>query len=170
MKNKKLLKRIFDIVFWVAIVGFVAFKFGYQRMAPSVDFKELVLLDEQGNEHRLAEFENKNILINFYQSWCGPCMGEMGSLSNAYEQMKNEGFVYIALSDESFDLIKKVKSRGDNQMLFYKTKHSLDDIGIRVYPTTYLLNKKGEVVFEKVNVEAWDSPIILDEFKQLTKN
>jgi len=66
-------------------------------------------------------------------------------------------------------LINKVKSRTDNQMIFLQSKQSFDKIGVRAYPTSYLINKKGEIVFEKVGPEQWDSPEMEAHFRELVQ-
>ena len=138
-------------------------------MAPIVAFAELTLVDEAGQEFTMNDFSDKNVLINFYQSWCGPCMGEMPSLSKAYQSLKEDDFVFIAVSDESFELISHVKERTNSSLIFLQSKQSLDEIGIRAYPTTYLINKKGEVVFEKVGPDEWSAPEMLSKFRKLVQ-
>ncbi|MBL4623646.1 MAG: TlpA family protein disulfide reductase [Flavobacteriales bacterium] len=162
-------KKHIDILFWVVMIVIIAYKFGYQQMAPSVALSELALVDEYGQEFTMKDYANKNVLINFYQSWCGPCMGEMPALSNSYQKLKGEDFVFIAISDEPFQLINRVRSTTKNKMLFLQAKQSLDEIGIRAYPTTYLLNKKGAVVFEKVGPDEWDTPEMIEKFKTLVQ-
>ena len=162
-------KKPIDILFWIVLVAIIAYKFGYQQMAPSITFSELLLVNEAGQNFRIEDYSDKNLLINFYQSWCGPCIQEMPSLSNAYLNLKKDDFVFIAVSDEPFSLINKVKSRTDNQMIFLQSKQSFDQIGVRAYPTSYLINKKGEVVFEKVGPEQWDSPEMEAHFRELVQ-
>ena len=125
-KNKKLI----DILFWVGLLGFAAYKFGYQRMAPSVDFAALQLVDATGKTYTMDTFSGKNVFINFYQTWCGPCMQEMPFLDNAAAQLRDDDFEFIAVSDESFELINRVQARTGNQMLFLQSVSSLSDVGI----------------------------------------
>jgi len=54
-------------------------------------------------------------------------------------------------------------------MIFLQSKQSFDQIGVRAYPTSYLINKKGEVVFEKVGPEQWDSPEMETHFRELVQ-
>jgi thiol-disulfide isomerase/thioredoxin len=162
-KNKKLI----DILFWVGLIGFAVYKFGYQRMAPSVDFAQLEMVDATGKTYTRDTFTGKNVFVNFYQSWCGPCMQEMPFLDNAAAQLRQDNFVFIAVSDESFELINRVQAKSGTQMLFLQAKESLSDLGIRAYPTSYLLNTHGEVLMEEVSAKKWDKPERLKEFREM---
>jgi len=79
-------KKPIDILFLIVVVAIIAYKFGYQQMAPSIAFSELLLVNEAGQKFRIEDYSDKNLLLNFYQSWCGPCIQEMPSLSNAYQK------------------------------------------------------------------------------------
>jgi len=53
----------------------------------------------------LSDFEEKNVLVNFWTSWCGPCVKEFPLLQETQSTIK-EDFVFIMISDESIDKIK----------------------------------------------------------------
>lgn len=164
-KNKK----IIDVVFWVILGVILFWKFIFPRIAFSVDFQDVTFKDETGVIYNVSDFKDKNVMINFYQSWCGPCMAEMPALERAYKQLEEEDFIYIAVSDEPFHLINKVKQRVNGQLIFLQSEKSLKEVGIYSYPTSYLLNKNKQLVYKKAGVENWDSPDVLNEFRKLVK-
>ena len=161
-------KKQLDILFWVAFAFVVVWKVIIPRIPPSVDFEQLVFVDEEGKKYSLQNFKDKNLLINFYQSWCGPCMGEMPDLNNAYLKLMDDDFVFIVVSDESFQLINKVRNKGNYKMFFLQSEQDFDDVGIKAYPTTFLLNKEHKVVYKKVSPEDWDSPEMIQNFRAFT--
>ncbi|WP_308420761.1 TlpA disulfide reductase family protein [Dyella caseinilytica] len=64
---------------------------------------DLALLDLQGKEHRLSKFHGKRVLINFWASWCVPCLKEMPALNDAQRKFADQGAIVlgIAMDDPS---------------------------------------------------------------------
>jgi thiol-disulfide isomerase/thioredoxin len=59
---------------------------------------DLALLDLDGKEHRLSEFHGKRVLINFWASWCGPCLVEMPVLSAAQRKFGDQGVIVLGIA------------------------------------------------------------------------
>jgi thiol-disulfide isomerase/thioredoxin len=59
---------------------------------------DLALLDLDGKEHRLSEFHGKRVLINFWASWCGPCLVEMPALSAAQHKFGDQGAIVLGVA------------------------------------------------------------------------
>ena len=72
--------------------------------------KKSIYLDLENNEVNLSSFKGKKILINYWATWCGPCIQEMPSLVRAQEQLKSE-YVFLLVSEESTQRITRFKSR-----------------------------------------------------------
>lgn len=64
---------------------------------------DLALVDTAGKEHRLSEFDGKRVLINFWASWCVPCLTEMPALDAAQHKFGDQGAIVlgIAMDDPS---------------------------------------------------------------------
>ncbi|MBE1160342.1 TlpA disulfide reductase family protein [Dyella acidiphila] len=64
---------------------------------------DLALLDLHGKEHRLSEFRGQRVLINFWASWCVPCLAEMPALDAAQRKFGDQGAIVlgIAMDDPS---------------------------------------------------------------------
>ncbi len=74
----------------------------------TIDFESNMLLfnDLEGNEFSLRNFENKVLFINYWATWCNPCLAEMPSMAELYEQYKeNDNIVFLYLSKEDTDTI-----------------------------------------------------------------
>ena len=72
--------------------------------------KKSIYLDLENNEVNLSSFKGKKILINYWATWCGPCIQEMPSLLRAQEQLKSE-YVFLLVSEESTQRISRFISR-----------------------------------------------------------
>src|SRR3970282_2086211 len=65
--------------------------------APAPDF---TLNDLSGNQVTLSNFRGQVVLINFWATWCGPCLIEMPAIERRYEALKDKGFAVLAVDDD----------------------------------------------------------------------
>ena len=69
--------------------------------APDFEFKMV----DTNEEKALQELKGKVVLINFWATWCPPCLDEMPDLNRLYDEYKDEGLVVLTVSDERRDLL-----------------------------------------------------------------
>jgi thiol-disulfide isomerase/thioredoxin len=105
-----------------------------------------IYVDLNNNEVDLSSFRGKKILINYWATWCGPCIQEMPSLLKAQELLKDENYIFLLVSDESIQKISRFKNRKKFNFTYLKSSVSLGSMGIYSLPTTYIFNEKGEKV------------------------
>jgi peroxiredoxin len=71
------------------------------------DFRpDLALLDLQGKERRLSEFHGKRVLINFWASWCVPCLEEMPALNTAQHKFGDQGAIVLGIAMDDPDRVQ----------------------------------------------------------------
>lgn len=66
----------------------------------------LILNDMDGVPHRLSDYRGQRVLLNFWASWCGPCMEEMPALQQAQEKFRERGAIVIGISMDSADRVR----------------------------------------------------------------
>ena len=126
----------------------------YYRVPPSLESTEIMVETPSGNR-ALNELEEGALLVNFYASWCGPCMQEIPALMRA-NALGN--FKVVGVTDDAPEALAKVAQRFGVSYPLYRLDRTLDDYGVHSIPTSYLINADGEVVLSINGVREWDSP------------
>lgn len=123
---------------------------------PTMKFKEMALTTLDSNQLiRIADFKGKVVIVSCYQTWCIDCARETPVLNQLATQINSDLFKIIYVSDENVDKVINFRERFESgNILFTQSAKSMSELGIRSFPTTYLLNKKGEVI--KTAFEGYD--------------
>jgi thiol-disulfide isomerase/thioredoxin len=115
------------------------------------------LIDEDGNQYNLNEARGKVVLINFWATWCPPCIAEMPSMEKLYRDYKNE-VVFLFVSDETREVISKFKYKNKYDFIVYSSITKQPDIfETGSIPRTYILDKKGNIAIDKSGAADWNS-------------
>lgn len=157
MSVNRIVRSFLGYLIPVAVVS--GLLYWYYRVPPSLQSDEIKIVVED-QVVPLKNLENGPLLVNFYASWCGPCMNELPSLSRAHGMGV---FRVIGVTDDGPELITKVAERYRVDYPLYRLDRSLDDYGVHSIPTSYLINSNGEIVLSINGVREWDS----DEFQQM---
>ena len=105
-----------------------------------------------GREVDLSKMQGKVVLIDFWATWCGPCVAELPNVLKAYKELHPKGFeiVGISLDSDKAKLESFVKERGMEWPQYFDGKSWRNEIsskyGINSIPAMWLVNKKGMVV------------------------
>ena len=130
-----------------ALVGFYLFQ--KYRVPPSVAFEKLPLQTLDGNAFSWKTTSGHPVVVNFFATWCGPCMREMPLLASLKETHSTQALQVICITDEPVEKVTALAQRFEGQLLFLQLKKPLKEIGVHTFPTTYILNMSGEIVFEQ---------------------
>ncbi|MFT4645510.1 MAG: thiol-disulfide isomerase/thioredoxin [Planctomycetota bacterium] len=165
MKNKILFISVVIIAIAISI-----FSYKKYRVPPTIQFEHLTLTDLEGNATSLQNYAGKNIFITMWAPWCIDCLKEMPALQYVKDQLRDENFVFLAIS--GYD-IQKEKAFADKMPYDFDYLHmsqKLKDINIHTIPTNYIISEKGKVVYEKVGAEAdWLSEKTINSMRHLVK-
>jgi peroxiredoxin len=106
--------------------------------------------DISGHPVRLADYRGKYLLVDFWATWCAPCIGELPNLQAAYQAYRDAGFEIIGVSlDESKAAIADfAKARKVPWPQIHNASSSADLVelfGISSIPATYLIDPQGTI-------------------------
>lgn len=138
----------------------------FTAVQPPKPLVETPFFDQDGRERRFADWRGKGLVVNFWATWCAPCVKEMPDLDRLNTRLKNEGIEVLALSSDR-EGAPAVES-------FYR-RHGLKTLPILIdkggavgralkvtgLPTTLIVDREGREVARVVGLAAWDSgPVV----------
>ena len=135
------------------------------RLSTPVQAPEFVLEDMDGNAHALKDYRGKIVLINFWATWCPPCRREMPSLEELYQKFRDEPFVVLAVNqwedpDLVFSYMGQLNVFPSFPILFDPKSEISEAFGVKGLPTSFIVDKQGQVVFRAVGGREFDHPEI----------
>ena len=128
---------------------------------------ESSFIDMDGNPVELSDYKGKRVLLNYWATWCRPCIEEMPSLLHAQEVLRAENYVFLLASDQSLEKIKAFKAKKQFDFAFLKFNGSLADMQINALPATFIYNESGQFMKRIDGATEWDSPLLLDKLKAM---
>lgn len=124
---------------------------------------------ESGKRLSRNEFGGKLLVLNFWATWCPPCIEEMPSLNEFARQMSKDGVVVLGVSIDVNE--KAYKSFVDRNRLAFETARDpaadiAADYGTFKWPETYVINTKGDVVEKLVGPKLWTDPRMIASIRR----
>ncbi len=128
------------------------------------------LSDDQGLGVSLADYEGKVVLLNFWATWCPPCIQEMPSLNRTYERFRENGLVVLGVSvDEDADEYSRFLQ--DAAVTFPTVRDPDRRVSTRYgtmkYPESYLISRRGRVLRKYIGPEDWGRPEIANYLRSV---
>ena len=122
------------------------------------------LIDLDNKLHTLADYKGKPLIVNFWASWCRPCRDELPALNRAWAKVKDQGVQMLAINigEDPTAVFKFIQEYPiDFRVLLDTESDELANWQMKGLPTTYILNLKGEVVYQAIGEREWDNDVLL---------
>jgi len=127
------------------------------------------LYDMEGNVVTLDEMLDKPVFLNFWATWCPPCIGELPGIKDLYNTYKDK-VRFVLVTNEQPGQVSKFAAEHDYRKLpFYIGRGTPSDFYSESIPTTFVIDKDGTVVISKKGAARWNSgrmEKLLDELLQ----
>ena len=121
-----------------------------------------------GKELDLGKTKGKIIFINFWATWCPPCVAEMPSIQRLYDVIKSEEIHFMCVSDEDKTKVSKfVKERGFTFPIYTLVGEKPQVLRTRGIPATFIISQDGQIVFKHVGGAKWDDKTSIDFVRKL---
>jgi thiol-disulfide isomerase/thioredoxin len=124
---------------------------------------ELAFTDAEDKPIKLADYKGKTVLLNFWATWCAPCVKEMPSLDKLQAEMGKDKFVILPLSLDGPSKPKVAPFYADRKLAnlgiyFDKGKKTMSALDISVLPTSVLVDPDGREIGRLEGDADWDKP------------
>ncbi|MGA3202143.1 MAG: TlpA disulfide reductase family protein [Bryobacteraceae bacterium] len=128
------------------------------------------IVTESGRTVTRSDFGGKLLVLNFWASWCPPCITELPSLNQFAQEYKDQGVVVIGISnDKNENLYKRFLTQ--RHVAFDTARDPEADIsasyGTFQIPETYLIDRNGKVLEKVISNQDWMDPQFLARVKSM---
>jgi peroxiredoxin len=136
-----------------------------KKLAVGATFPDFEVQDTAGEALSIARFKGKVVLLDFWATWCGPCIQELPNVLETYENHHKNGFeiIGISLDKDEEALTKFVKSKSMTWPQYYDGKGWQNELaqkyGVRSIPATYLIDGEGKIVAKNLRGPALETAV-----------
>ncbi len=132
----------------------------------------LRLQNLNGRTFDLSDYHGQVVLVNFWATWCAPCIEEIPSLSRLNTRMQGKPFKIVAVNiGETAQKIRAFlqKIPANFEILLDPDNKTVRNWKVYAYPSSYIVDRKGRIHFAYRGALQWDSDNILDKIERLMR-
>lgn len=133
--------------------------------SPAPDFS----ITDADHTVSLSQFKGKPVVLNFWASWCGPCVEETPSLVELQRQLGNRVTVLAVSEDQDEAAYKQfIRDHNVNLLTVRDTARTTNELyGTFKFPETFIIDRNGKIIRKFIGPADWTSPDIIDYLKRL---
>lgn len=138
------------------------------NLVTKADFN-MTLINSKGEKVTMEQYRGKVIFINLWATWCPPCIAEMPSINNMYNDIDKEKIEVLMVSfDQKFEKAIQFKERKNYDFEVYKVLGRMPQMyNTNSIPTTYIIDSKGNLVFTHQGMADYNRQDFKDFLKSL---
>lgn len=156
-------KKITSILFIIVGIAIAIWFYKAYKIAPALPAYENDLINEREQAVKIADFKGKYVLISYFQSWCGDCIRELTAIDDLQATVGKDKLKVLMVTDEGWAKTNRFKEKYCNTLDYYQSAKALNELNIRVFPTTYLINPEGIVIMSKLERYDWNNQEVIDK-------
>lgn len=127
------------------------------------------LKDIHGNILNFEALKEKIVLVNFWATWCPPCIAEMPSMQLLYNDYKDK-IEFVFVSNESPTVINQFLEKKNYSFKVYNPVTAYpESFDVKSIPRTFLIDKKGHIVIDENGAANWNSESVRSTIDNLLK-
>ena len=164
----KLIYKI-TVLLFIVIIGCKNKEKDIPVISDKIEMERIKLTDLSNKPVDMKNFHGKTLFINFWATWCKPCVEEMPSIQKAKDILKNENIIFILASDETAEQIEQFEKE-HNYGFNYTRVQNPEELNVMALPTTFIFNPDGELLFSEMGNRKWDEKINIDLILKIAKS
>ncbi len=121
-------------------------------------------VQDSEREISLSQFRGQIVILNFWASWCAPCIAETPSLVNMQSRLQTKGIIVVAISADKDEAAYRrfIKNYGINFLTVRDPSERIQHMyGTMQLPETYIIDREGLLRRKFVNSVDWNSPDVV---------
>lgn len=134
---------------------------------------DFTLAAMSGQDVTLSDYRDQVVVVNFWATWCPPCLAEMPSMETLYQTLKDEGLVLLAVNVEPNGrrTVPGFLNRNPHSfpVLFDEDGVVQQRYGVFRFPESFVIRKDGTVDDRIIGAIDWAHPEVLTYFRSLLK-
>lgn len=138
-------------LFFLTVIACTANK---KNESGKISLEDIALTDLAGKSIDLSHYKGKTVFINFWATWCRPCLQEMPTIALAQDKFKSETTVFLFASNENLDQITKFKQKQSFEFQYVHLEN-MEELGIQALPTTFIFDAAGNLKFSEAGYRNW---------------
>ena len=130
----------------------------------------LELPDRHGVPQRLDDYRGQVVLVNFWATWCPPCVAEIPSMGRLQNKLQGEGFSILAVNiGETPEQIEAFLQQHPAHFPVLLDPHGESTAPWRVhaFPLSYLIDRHGQIRYAYYGALEWDAPEVVEQIRRL---
>ncbi|WP_142783448.1 TlpA family protein disulfide reductase [Changchengzhania lutea] len=137
-----------------------------QRLITDYDW---TLKDSNGKTFNFSETKGKVVLINFWATWCPPCIAEMPSMQALYDDYSSQ-IEFVFVSNETFEVTQQfMLKKGYTFETYIPFSEYPNTFDVNSIPRTFLMDQSGRIIIDKSGAANWNSKSVRATIDALIK-
>lgn len=126
------------------------------------------LVDENNRVLDAYSLQGKTIYMNFWATWCPPCIAEMPDINQLYNHIEDDDIVFLIVSlDEDFEKAKKFVKKKEYDFNIYQFASSIPQVySSNAIPTTFVISPNGDIVVKREGMAKYNT----ESFRNFLQN
>lgn len=132
------------------------------------------LLNGAGSQVFLSDFKGKVVLVNFWATWCAPCVREMPGIDKLQAKLGGKDFTVVAVNEDRGGVARAkpfLEKLGTTNLAIYVDSKMamMRAFKVRGLPSSFLLDREGRIVGKLEGIAEWDTPEVEDLIRYYTE-
>jgi thiol-disulfide isomerase/thioredoxin len=133
----------------------------------NITYKDWFLKSDTDTIINFKDTRGKVVFVNFWATWCPPCIAEMPSLQALYNDY-NDKVIFIFATSDDFETVKAFKEKRNFSFNVYRPNRNIPvELETSSIPRTFVINKMGEIVIDESGAVDWNSNKVRKQLDEL---